>query len=454
MSWETAPKSPTTQPVSGRFRRLGAPTEVSVMRSTFFLRRLFSRDAYSGPRARDRAKISQIGFIGLFGIGNFGNEGSLEAMLRFVRKVRTGAEVVCICGSPTKVDPKLGIRSVGINWRPKNQLLRRLDRLLMYIPGELASLVHTVHHIRRLDVLVIPGTGILDDYGAGPMGIPYWLFRWCVLARLLGTKVAFVSIGAGPIHHPLSRWLMKTASGMAAYRSFRDNISRDFMCRSGLNTGNDPVYPDIAFTLPQPVPLREPSAEGEPITVGIGIMYYNGWRGDRACDEAVYDAYIRKMKRFVCWLLSEGHRVRVLMGDVNDQRAVDTLSSMIETKRGKTCRGSVVAEPAHSLHDVMAQIADTDVVVATRFHNIVCALKLGRPTLSIGYAEKNDVLLEEMGLGEFCQNIDQLDVELLIEQFRRLAIGRKKYERKIRATNAIYAERLRHQYTLLLGSYF
>ena len=56
-------------------------------------------------------------------------------------------------------------------------------------------------------------------------------------------------------------------------------------------------------------------------------------------------------------------------------------------------------------------------IVATRYHNIVCALRLGKPLVSLGYAEKNDVLMTEMGVGRFCQHIERLDLDLLIEQF-------------------------------------
>jgi polysaccharide pyruvyl transferase WcaK-like protein len=101
----------------------------------------------------------------------------------------------------------------------------------------------------------------------------------------------------------------------------------------------------------------------------------------------------------------------------------------------------------------MAQIAETDVVVATRYHNVVCALKLGRPTLSIGYATKNDELMAEMGLGEFCQHIERLDVDMLITQFCKLAEGRKFYESRIRDTVARCKDRLREQENLLFNSY-
>jgi polysaccharide pyruvyl transferase WcaK-like protein len=59
-------------------------------------------------------------------------------------------------------------------------------------------------------------------------------------------------------------------------------------------------------------------------------------------------------------------------------------------------------------------------VVATRYHNVVCALMLSKPTISIGYGEKNAVLMAGAGLAEYCQSVDYLDVERLIMQFIEL----------------------------------
>ena len=78
-------------------------------------------------------------------------------------------------------------------------------------------------------MLIIPGTGILDDFGGNPFGMPLALLAWCLVARLCGAWVAFVSIGAGRIQHPLSRWLMRSAAAMAHYRSYRDTVSKTFM---------------------------------------------------------------------------------------------------------------------------------------------------------------------------------------------------------------------------------
>ena len=217
----------------------------------------------------------KIGLFGIFGCGNSGNDGSLEAMLTFLQGLRPDANLTCICPVPDKV--REDYRVLALSDRPSstdfNGFVGLLNRRL-----HLVGWIYTIRQVRKLDLLIIPGTGILDDYRTGPWGIPYVLFRWCLSAKLSGTEVWFVSIGAGPIHHPLSRWLMKRAAAVAQYRSYRDTVSREFMMSVGFDARTDPVYPDIAFRLPAPKCLAPRRADGEALAVALGIMSYGGWR--------------------------------------------------------------------------------------------------------------------------------------------------------------------------------
>jgi polysaccharide pyruvyl transferase WcaK-like protein len=405
-----------------------------------------------GIIARRRTKpISplRIGLFGLFGCGNSGNDGSLEAMILFLHQVRPGAKLACICLTPERVARVFNVTTIPFGGpEPTSGLLRRLDKLLARAPHKLSSFVHAIGHMRNLDILIVPGTGILDDFGEGPAGIPLVLFVWCLAARLCGTRIALVSIGAGPIHHPVSRWLMKSAARMAEYRSYRDTVSKGFMHDIGFDARKDAVYPDIAFKLP--VPASAPRyVRGRPLTVGVGVMTYVGWHNDAARGARTYSTYLEKIARFILWLLDHDHPVRILMGDLADQRAVDDLLTHIRTVRPELPKARLAFDPISSLHDLMRQIAETDVVVATRYHNIVCSLKMGKPTVSIGYAEKNDVLMAAMGLHGFCQHIERLDVDLLIERFNRLIADRQRYEQDIDRVNRAFQECLGHQDALL-----
>jgi polysaccharide pyruvyl transferase WcaK-like protein len=395
------------------------------------------------------ASPRKIGLFGLFGSGNIGNDGSLEAMLDFLRTARPKAELVCICSDAARVQREFRIPAIRIGGQPATHpALRLLERFLP--TRKLLQWLHAFRGVRGLDVLIMPGTGILDDFSERFWGSPASLFGWCLAARLRGARIAFVSVGAGPISHGVSRWLMKAAARMAHYRSYRDTLSRDFMQSIGFDASRDPVYPDIAFRLTAPASVKTANAGPEPLTVGVGVMAYFGWRGDARRGAAIYQTYLRKITRFTLWLLDRGHRVRILTGEETDQQAVDDLLAALAAERADFPRERVVAEPVHSLHDLMRQIGETQVVVATRFHNVVCALKLARPTVSLSYARKNDVLMAEMGLGGYCQHVERFDVDLLMKQFAELAANRAKLESAMREMNGLYLDRLALQERVLL----
>src|SRR5690606_291241 len=358
--------------------------------------------------------------------------------------------VLCICGNPEVVERNFGLQAVPIYHWPRIPVGGRAGALLRKMAGRATLWLHAAYHLRRLKVLIVPGMGVLDDFAVSPLGWPQDILSWCLLARLMGVKVVFASIGAGPIRHPLSRFFMKMAARAAHYRSYRDDVSKQFMESIGFDARHDPIYPDLAFALPAPAASPRQAGDGRPLTIGVGLMTYRGWRNDPARGAETYARYLKKMIEFVLWLLRQGYRVRLLMGDEADRRAVDDLLEAVRGCRpGDLPEDSILFAPARTLHDVMQQMADTDIVVATRYHNVVCALRMCKPTISIGYAEKNDALLREVGLAEFCQHVEGLDLDLLKAQTARLIADRAIFERTLHDALVRFQARLREQERLL-----
>ncbi len=394
----------------------------------------------------------RIAFLGIFGSGNFGNDASLAAMLQFIRRARPDAELACICPDPENVTRAYSLNAIAMSWSGlAARWFQLANRLLLKLPSRIINFGRAIRHIRRFDLLVVPGTGIFDDFGEGPWGVPFGVFRWCLAARLCGTKVALVSVGAGPIHHRISRWFMKSALRMAAYRSYRDLYSKEYLQGIGFNSAADPVCPDLAFGFETPAP-REEREEGR-LTVGLGLMTYYGWHNDPEAGAIMFDGYLSKITNFILGMLDRGHNVRLLIGDINDKTALDGLLTRIATARPDLAEDRLSAPPIASLNDVMSIIAGCDLVVATRFHNVVGALALGKPVISIGYAQKNDMLLAQMGLSEFCQHIERLNPDLLQEQFGRLVAGRRRYSELVRERMAVLRARLRGQEATLTAAF-
>jgi len=59
------------------------------------------------------------------------------------------------------------------------------------------------------------------------------------------------------------------------------------------------------------------------------------------------------------------------------------------------------------------------------------------------------VLLADMGLAAFCQHIEELDVDLLIEQLTVLVADRHKHQQRIEKTVRAYYQQLADQDVIL-----
>jgi len=402
-------------------------------------------------RAGTRTPARRIGLFGHFGTGNIGNEASLEAVLAFVRRERPSAQLLCICSSPEATLGAYNLASVSIRRTGSaTGWIARVDRLLAKVPSRALDFVRAFRQMRRLDLLIVPGTGILDDFGDRPGGMPYALFTWLAAARLAGCKVALISIGAGPIHNPLSRRLMIAAARMAHFRSFRDELSKRYVASCGVDTHNDPVIPDVAFALPPP---EDESVRDGPVTVGVGVMNYWGWRSGAPEAEAasIHDTYIGKLADFVQRLLAKGYRVRLLLGHKWDSEAIGRVVARIDAA-SYDCR-EVICEPAENMRDLMRQIQQTDVVVTTRYHNVVAALCVARPVISLSYAEKNDALLDDVGLTGLHQHCETFSVDRLWQQLEWTIANRASLGATIAATVAEYRTRLSEQEIALIAQW-
>ena len=96
--------------------------------------------------------------------------------------------------------------------------------------GKGVDVVRTASWVRKHDVVIVPGMGVLDaSLPLRAWGFPYALFLISASGRLCGTKVAMVSVGADIIRQRATGWLLTTAARLAFFRSYRDAYSRDAM---------------------------------------------------------------------------------------------------------------------------------------------------------------------------------------------------------------------------------
>jgi polysaccharide pyruvyl transferase WcaK-like protein len=378
-----------------------------------------SRFGLPGVRTWDVGACPRVGLFGHLGSGNIGNDASLEAMLKYLSTDQPGAILDAMTLAPEVVKDRYGVRAIPLRWLPPDEGQGSGRAVARKSLVKVVDTVRIASWVRRHDVVIVPGMGVLETtLPQRPWQGPYNMLVLCAAGRIFGTKVALVSVGANVARERLTRWLFGAAGRLAFYRSYRDTLSRDAMRRQGVNTSSDNVYPDIAFGLAAPS-----AGPGDERIVGIGLMDYHGTDGDDPgrADE-IRASYVEKMKSFTRWLVDNGRRVRLFIGDTNnaDENVVGEILADIRAHRPDLDPDWVVAEPVTTFADLMQAMEPVGTVVAARYHNVICALMLAKPTISIGYGEKNAVLMAGTGLADYCQSISSLDVERLIEQLTDL----------------------------------
>lgn len=389
----------------------------------------------------------RIGMFGRFGSGNSGNEGSLEAMLGFLRAELPHAELDVRCSGPEQVRDWHDVAASQMHWLHQAAPGRRslLGRGLRVAGAVVMDAVGTARWVRRHDVVVVPGTGPLEStLQLRPWETPWALFLVCASGRLFGTRIALVSVGASPSRQRVIRWLFRGTATLAHYCSFRDDHSRESM------RVDRPVHPDLVFAMPEVEP-GAPNDPGRPPVIGVGVIDYHGSNDDRARAGAIHEAYVERIESVVVRLLDEGCDVRLLTGDRDDEVVVRRLLAQLPRPAAER---RLLFDRADTLTALMAQLATTDLVVASRFHNVLCALKCGVPTVSLGYGVKHRALMQQFGQDALCQDLHDLDVDLLWTQIGAARAGAARIRAQLLAASAGQREALSGQFTVLREDLF
>ncbi|MGO9531637.1 MAG: polysaccharide pyruvyl transferase family protein [Syntrophobacteraceae bacterium] len=402
-----------------------------------------------------KRKGKKICFFGHFGSGNFGNESTLQAILHHLSRHLPDAEVMCICTFPEHASAIHKTAAVPISriilrpWTRRNPLARLVRQVFIGIPAELYRWLDAFRTLRGADVLIVPGTGLLTDaYGLRNWG-PYSMFKWSLVAKLCRCKLLFVSVGAGPIFGALGRLLVKSVLSLADFRSYRDNSTIKYLGSIGFPTNNDRVYPDLAFSLSRAVIPDIDIPTGPRPVVGLGLIAYGGLYRVERPSQAIYQAYLENLAVFVKWLLAHEYDVRLLIGEIGDSPVKQEFKELLKEHASPHYEGRIIDEPILSVEDFLSQLAVTDVVVATRFHNVLLALVLNKPVISISFHQKCVSLMDEMGLSEYCQDIDRLNVDRLIEQFCALRTNAEDLRLMIRQRTEGFRMALDEQYNFI-----
>jgi polysaccharide pyruvyl transferase WcaK-like protein len=364
----------------------------------------------------------KIAFWGNFGTDNLGNECTLHAALAAAHRHVAGTEIFAVCSNPADTVARHHIEAVRI--APPLSTARlphpRPVRLLRRLAAELRDWARVVGTMRATDALVMTGTGMLTDKHEGLFGLPYQMAKWASAARLWRKDVLFASVGVEELTNPLKRRLMGSALRRARYRSYRDPASRKRASGLLAASKRDPIFPDLAFSLPRSLTAERGGSPPDTATVALGVC--------DAVETSVMPAYVEALGDFALRLLDRGIRIRLVIGDARyDPPVRERLRSWLRERRADN---RVIIEPITSFQELIRQLTDTEFVVATRFHNLMAAA----------------------GLSEYRMPLKDVEPGRLLETFERMERNADELRRRIEDRVETWREELEEQYAIMFRS--
>ena len=411
------------------------------------------RQEQQNPAAGLRRPVT-IGIFGFYGNENLGDEAIIEATVYALRERFDDVQIVCFSVNPADSAARYAVpafpiirgskRSMGHRRRmeleeaelaaaradqhqpaastpgkshrikrrlKRNRLVVRLVTTLRSIRSALLSAVKEVRfirecggHLREVDLFIVAGSNqFLDNFG-GAWRFPYTLFRWTWLAKRKRIPVIMLSVGAGPIFSRFSRWLIRRAIGRARYVSFRDRGSPRLL---GFDPHTVKVYPDLAFTLPvfrtEITPVVKP-ADRLVIAINPMAVHAKGyWYKE---DAKKYAAYVGKLGAYVQGLAAAGQPFVLFANQPRDERVIRDVMGAATALGAPSALLEQSFRQSHTVTEYMRILSEADLVVATRFHATVLALRAGKPVIGLCYYRKSAELLSEFGQQDYVLDVD------------------------------------------------
>lgn len=232
----------------------------------------------------------------------------------------------------------------------------------------------------RCDAVVYIGGSIFMEY-------PNWE-QLCTWWEWMAENRPFFVLGAnfGPWHTEGYRAKMAEIFGAMRDVCFRDKYSLNLFP----NVDTVRCAPDILFSFPMPqVPVREKQ-------IFVSVIDCAG--RDEAHDLSEFDQrYVANMSKLLQGCLEDGYQV--VLGSFcraeGDDRGIAKILSAMGCEDDPRVR--VLAYDGTNADELTRAIAESEYVIATRFHGVILAMAAGRPVFPVVYSDKTTNVLKDMG---------------------------------------------------------
>jgi polysaccharide pyruvyl transferase WcaK-like protein len=170
-------------------------------------------------------------------------------------------------------------------------------------------------------------------------------------------------------------------------------------------------------------------------------------------DQGAYEAFVRKLVVFGAWLTGR-HRLTLFSTDIwFDSQTLAKVDEALKSETHTKATHLLIDTPVAiaTVETLLSQMSTMDYVITCRFHGVIFAHLMNIPVIALSHHPKVSTLMADLGLSEFCIDIDTFDVELLTATFTRLMADSLAIKACMAEKAALYKSALTTQFDQLFA---
>jgi coenzyme F420-reducing hydrogenase beta subunit len=260
-------------------------------------------------------------------------------------------------------------------------------------------------------------------------------FICAAVPMLTGNGVIKFSQATGPYNNITNRTLAKLVLPRMYSVNARGTITKDHL--EGLGLNNVRLCADGAFLMPDDQAATEyvknliatEDFYNMPyISLSVSSVVY------KYCEENDID-YITTMVQFIEYLNNNGYGVLLIANAARagkEKLKNNDLPICREIMQSFEGNGAVKYYDEEFTPEIIREfISHSEILVASRFHSMIGGLEKGVPTLLVGWSHKYKEVLDMFELGENALDFKQLQLDTLIEEFKKIEKDKDKIREQI-----------------------
>lgn len=370
-------------------------------------------------------KIADRFFLyGYYGQDNLGDDLLMLSVIAGIREMRPSAAFTVRNGGPIrnldKVEAFVELTSIDdiLSDQSKGKIRRGFDTLLEYR-----------RHFHRCTWFIFGGGTLFHERkSAAPLML---LALVCLLARVMGLRIAALGVGVAELKTPLGRLTLRWIISMSQLFAVRDDLAYAECAKIGSGQ-RVTLTGDLVFGLAPQIQSRVRTEQSEKRSPGYHVgLSINPWLLHEAPD---FQKELNILAKAVSIFTERGWFVSLLsfhntQSNASDKNVLKLIRKNIPTDSHRFIRESSLSVDMNGLGDIFSGI---DIHCGMRFHGHVLAAIYGKPFVGISGDNKIDAIcgLFEMpllALGAFSAE-DLVDA---VDQASRMKINTEVLEMSV-----------------------